>query len=91
MEFLRRYLGRARPAYDKLNYLGYSYGTWLGAWYADIYPPHRPVHPGLQHELDSVDVCQPADRLVLLQRRRDMMFYPWVARHNETTFGKTSA
>ena len=29
-----------KPAYDKLNYLGYSYGTWLGAWYADTYPSH---------------------------------------------------
>ena len=23
---------------DKLNYLGYSYGTWLGAWYASLFP-----------------------------------------------------
>ena len=24
--------------YAMLNYIGYSYGTWLGAWYADTYP-----------------------------------------------------
>jgi pimeloyl-ACP methyl ester carboxylesterase len=23
---------------NKLNYLGYSYGTWLGAWYAKLFP-----------------------------------------------------
>ena len=40
LEFLRRYLGRDKPDYAKLNYIGYSYGTWLGAWYADTYPDH---------------------------------------------------
>lgn len=23
---------------DKLNYFGYSYGTWLGSWYAKLFP-----------------------------------------------------
>lgn len=23
---------------DKLNYVGYSYGSWLGAWYAKLFP-----------------------------------------------------
>ncbi len=23
---------------EKLNYIGYSYGTWLGAWYAALFP-----------------------------------------------------
>ncbi len=33
MELLRGLLGD-----EKLNYVGYSYGTWLGAWYASLFP-----------------------------------------------------
>lgn len=33
MDLLRGLLGD-----EKLNYLGYSYGTWLGAWYASLFP-----------------------------------------------------
>jgi pimeloyl-ACP methyl ester carboxylesterase len=29
MDLIRHLLGD-----EKLNYIGYSYGTWLGAWYA---------------------------------------------------------
>lgn len=25
---------------QKLNYIGYSYGTWLGSWYAKLFPEH---------------------------------------------------
>ncbi|GGR63208.1 transporter [Deinococcus seoulensis] len=25
---------------QKLNYIGYSYGTWLGSWYAKTFPEH---------------------------------------------------
>jgi pimeloyl-ACP methyl ester carboxylesterase len=33
MDLIRILLGDS-----KLNYLGYSYGTWLGAWYAKLFP-----------------------------------------------------
>ena len=33
MDLMRGLLGDA-----KLNYLGYSYGTWLGSWYANLFP-----------------------------------------------------
>ena len=33
MDLLRSLLGE-----DKLNYVGYSYGTWLGSWYANLFP-----------------------------------------------------
>ena len=33
MDLLRELLGE-----DKLNYVGYSYGTWLGGWYASLFP-----------------------------------------------------
>ena len=35
MDLIRRLLGD-----EKLNYLGYSYGSWLGAWYAKRFPEH---------------------------------------------------
>ena len=33
MDLMRGLLGD-----EKLNYVGYSYGTWLGAWYASLFP-----------------------------------------------------
>ncbi len=33
MDLLRAVLGE-----DKLNFIGYSYGTWLGAWYSRLFP-----------------------------------------------------
>jgi pimeloyl-ACP methyl ester carboxylesterase len=33
LELTRQLLGDA-----KMNYIGYSYGTWLGAWYAKLFP-----------------------------------------------------
>lgn len=35
MDMLRALLNEA-----KLNYIGYSYGTWLGLWYASLFPRH---------------------------------------------------
>ncbi len=35
MDLIRRLLGD-----EKLNYLGYSYGSWLGSWYAKRFPAH---------------------------------------------------
>lgn len=35
LEFVRIELNE-----KKLNYLGYSYSTWLGAWYAGLFPQH---------------------------------------------------
>ena len=35
MNLMRQLLGE-----ERLNYLGYSYGTWLGAWYARTFPKH---------------------------------------------------
>ena len=39
MDIIRCVLGD-----DKLNYLGISYGTWLGTWYAGLFPEARRAH-----------------------------------------------
>ena len=87
LEFLRQYLGHGQASYDKLNYLGYSYGTWLGAWYADTYPSHtgRFLLDANMNWTSTMYANQKTDSFSF-ERRRDKMFYPWVARHN-ATFG----
>jgi pimeloyl-ACP methyl ester carboxylesterase len=56
LELLRAALGA-----QKLNYLGYSYGTYLGAAYAGLFPGHTGrlvldsgIDPGVQASLTSV-------------------------------------
>jgi pimeloyl-ACP methyl ester carboxylesterase len=89
LEFLRAYLQARRPAgdtrYDRLNYIGYSYGTWLGAWYADTYPQRtgRFLLDSNMNWTATMDQNQspvPSS----MQRRRDRMFFPWVARQART-------
>ena len=77
MDLLRGLLGD-----DKLNYVGYSYGTWLGAWYASLFPDKvgRMV-------LDSaMDYPQPLEKTFVGQavaRRtlHDTLLLPYAARH----------
>ncbi|WP_375423721.1 alpha/beta fold hydrolase [uncultured Friedmanniella sp.] len=101
LEFLRTYLSRHRSlsataagrsgaaktaaSYDRLNYLGYSYGTWLGAWYADSYPTHtgRFILDSNMNWTSSMYANQRSDSFSF-QRRRDRMLFPWIARHNRT-------
>lgn len=84
MEFLRVLLGQDRPGgYPKLNYIGYSYGTWLGTWYADSFPTRvgRFVLDANMNWTASMYDNQKLDSFSF-QRRRDQMFYPWLARHH---------
>jgi pimeloyl-ACP methyl ester carboxylesterase len=77
MDLMRHLLGD-----EKLHYLGYSYGTWLGAWYAGLFPEKvgRMV-------LDSnVDFTAPLDDLgaaqtLARQRLQDEVMLPYAARH----------
>ena len=77
MDLLRHVLGEAR-----LNYIGYSYGTWLGSWYASRYPER--VDRML---LDSsTDFTAPFEEMNLLQpvaRQRlfEQVLAPYAARH----------
>lgn len=80
VDFLRALLG-----YEKLNYVGYSYGTWLGTWYADTYPARvgRFILDSNMQWTASMDANQAADS-ASFQRRRDQMLFPWIARQDDT-------
>ncbi|HEY0636938.1 MAG TPA: alpha/beta fold hydrolase [Pseudonocardiaceae bacterium] len=77
MDFLRALLG-----HRQLNFIGYSYGTWLGGWYADTYPQHTgrlvlDSNMDWTHtQWDNVNFDP-----FSFQRRRDTMLLPWIARH----------
>jgi pimeloyl-ACP methyl ester carboxylesterase len=78
MDFIRVLLGRRT-----MSYIGYSYGTWLGAWYAATFPGK--VHRML---LDSsTDVAEPSlERTFTLQdyareRAFQEQLLPYVARN----------
>ena len=84
---------RAKPSYAKLNYIGYSYGTWLGTWYADTYPNRvgRFVLDSNMNWTSTMYANQATDSFSF-QRRRDKMFFPWLARQHQTYgLGNTSA
>jgi pimeloyl-ACP methyl ester carboxylesterase len=89
MEFIRA-LFKAR----QLNFIGYSYGTWLGGWYADTYPSKvgrfvLDSNMDWTHtQWDNVNFDPFSG-----QRRRDSQLFPWIARHADqiTGLGKTPA
>ncbi|WP_424640912.1 alpha/beta fold hydrolase [Embleya sp. AB8] len=87
MDLIRAVLGERRT-----NYLGFSYGTWLGAWYA----------AGFRNRVDRFVLdsnmnwlATPEDVYVDawargFQRRFDVQFLPWLARHDDRYgFGAT--
>ncbi|MEV6281356.1 alpha/beta hydrolase [Kribbella sp. NPDC051770] len=89
MEFIRALL-KAR----QLNFIGYSYGTWLGGWYADTYP-NRVGRFVLDSNMDWTHTQWDNVNFDPFsgQRRRDTQLFPWIARHADqiTGLGKTPA
>ncbi|GAA3436925.1 alpha/beta fold hydrolase [Kutzneria kofuensis] len=87
MELIRQLLGQA-----KLNYLGYSYGTWLGAKYASLFPASAG-----KIVLDSSVNWQGRlladfeDFPVIDQRQFDDVYVPWLTRTMPAVFGATPA
>ena len=88
MDVIRAALGE-----DKLNYLGLSYGTYLGAVYSQLFP-HRVGRMILDGNVDPT----PKDlwyQLALaqstaLQKRFDHDYLPWVAKYDDIYhLGKT--
>jgi pimeloyl-ACP methyl ester carboxylesterase len=81
MELIRIVSGDAR-----LNYIGHSYGSWLGAWYAGLFPERA----GRMVFSSSVDFSAPtfAEAGILpqppsMQRIVDEIIGPYAARHDE--------
>ena len=76
MDLIRQLLGEA-----KLNYLGYSYGSWLGAKYAAVFPDGAgkvvlDSNTAWMDDLANTWELMPAS----FQRRFDEQYSPWVAR-----------
>ena len=79
---------------EKLHYMGYSYGTWLGSWYASLFP-ERVGRMLLDSSVDftvtfeqTVTLSQPMARQQLFE---DFMA-PYLARHNDlVALGSTAA
>lgn len=79
MDVLRAVLGE-----DKLNFIGYSYGTWLGAWYSRLFPQHV----GRMLLDSSVDIDSPDQSLTPSsfgkQRVLDHFMLPLAERKKDT-------
>jgi pimeloyl-ACP methyl ester carboxylesterase len=87
MDLIRGLLGD-----EKLNYLGYSYGTWLGAKYASLFPGHTgktvldssvDFEGRLQADFEAFPVID--------QRQFDDVYLPWLARNFAGQVGGTPA
>ncbi|KDN22099.1 alpha/beta fold hydrolase [Amycolatopsis rifamycinica] len=87
MDLIRVLLGD-----EKLNYLGYSYGTWLGAKYASLFPGHTgktvldssvDFEGRLQADFEAFPVID--------QRQFDDVYLPWLARNAPAQLGGTPA
>ena len=77
MDLVRSLLGDAR-----LNFMGFSYGTWLGTWYASLFPERV----GRMLLDSSMNVTGRYDDATLLQemghqRVIDEVMLPYAARH----------
>ncbi|WP_261665089.1 alpha/beta hydrolase [Deinococcus sp. Marseille-Q6407] len=77
-------LARQLMGDKKLNYIGYSYGTWLGSWYAKLFPEQtgRMVLDGntaFDKTLEESFLMQP---LGFERAFRDVSLY-FAARHND--------
>ncbi len=78
MDLLRAVLGES-----KLNYIGYSYGSWLGAWYARLFPDRvgRMLLDGVDNIADSL--AWVSDKGLGPQRILDQVMLPYAARHDD--------
>ncbi|WP_170223124.1 alpha/beta hydrolase [Nonomuraea turkmeniaca] len=80
MDFIRGLLGE-----PTMNYLGYSYGTWLGTWYAATFPGkvNRMVLDSVA-AVDSPTLQQTWDLQPLTRDRAfQEQLMPYVARHDD--------
>ncbi len=77
LDMMRHLLGDS-----KFNYVGYSYGTWLGTWYAGLYPERV----GRMLLIGNADITVPLNDVLLpqgmgMQRVMDHVLVSYAARH----------
>lgn len=82
MDFIRHLLKA-----PKLSYIGYSYGTWLGTWYENLFGAKYGGRFLLDSSIDTTQATlestwnlQPIAR----DRQFSMHMINWIARHDET-------
>ena len=78
LDLLRGLLGE-----DKLHYVGYSYGTWLGSWYTTLFPDNV----GRMVLDSSMDFTRSHEHtfvtmLAARQQLHDAVLLPYAARHS---------
>ena len=75
---------------NTFNYIGYSYGTWLGAWYAKLFPTHtgRMLLDGNTAFADTFQVSFNAQPLGFERAFRDSAL-AYTARHPVFEMGNT--
>ncbi|OEU97584.1 transporter [Streptomyces qinglanensis] len=86
MDLVRALLGERR-----LNYLGYSYGTWLGAKYGALFPS-RAGRLVLDSSVNWQGRLQAAfeDFPRIGQRQFDEVYLPWIVRTHPEHIGRTT-
>ena len=79
MDLMRGLLGD-----EKLNYIGYSYGTWLGTWYASLFP-ERVGRMLLDSSMNVTGTFDDAKLLSVVGRQRvmDEIIFPFAARNDK--------
>ncbi len=81
MDFIRHLLG-----VEKLSYLGYSYGTWLGAWYGSVFGANTEAMI-LDSATNVTASSLEATFQPLQAKARNRLFYEhlmnWIARHDD--------
>ncbi|MFC0439676.1 alpha/beta hydrolase [Kutzneria buriramensis] len=87
LDLLRALLGR-----DKISWIGYSAGTWLGAYYA-TYFPNRADKFVLDSNTEFTTSWQQSIKWqpLGLQRRFEQDFLPWVAKYDSVYHLGTTA
>lgn len=78
MDVARQLLGD-----EKLNYYGYSYGTWLGIWYASLFPEHI-NHIVLDSTLNYTKTLVDNNQAVPMQFVFDNIIIPYAAQNPES-------
>jgi pimeloyl-ACP methyl ester carboxylesterase len=77
-------LVRAIFGEDKVSYVGYSAGTWLGAAYASLFPDRVDrfvLDSNVEFTSDWEDIFH--NQPQAFQRRFDLDFLPWIAQYDE--------